>query len=232
MARRKKQKKLDWKSQLTYELIGLFLIVLSSVAFARLGSVGSGLTHLFSFFLGSWHVMLTIFVFLTAIYLMVKRKTPNFFSRRLIGIYLLVFSFTLLSHIKLYSSLSSEFVDRSVIRNTWELYWLQLGGNTSTTDLGGGMIGAIGFAITHFLFASTGTIVFSLFLMITSMILITGKSFTDLILKVIHYFSSFFSSMYEFTKQYFIDTKSHVIKSWEENKTKRVEKQKLLNEEK
>ena len=51
MATRKKQKKVEWKKQLTFELIGLFLIVLASVAFANLGSVGQGLTHLFRFFL-------------------------------------------------------------------------------------------------------------------------------------------------------------------------------------
>ena len=225
MARRKKQKKTDWKSQLTFELTGLFLIVLSAVAFAKLGSVGKSLTHLFRFFLGEWHVMLTIFLFCTAVYLMIKRKKPNFFSRRLIGFYLLIFSFALLSHISLFSLFLKDgaFVDNSVIRNTWELFWLQLKGNAAITDLGGGMIGAIGFAFTHFLFASTGTVVFALFLIITSLILITGKSFVDIIFSFSRHFSSFFTSSYQRIKQYAIDTKQHFITSWEESKSRRQE---------
>lgn len=222
MARRKKQKKVEWKRQLTFELIGLFLIVLASVAFAKLGSVGIGLTHLFRFFLGEWHVILTIGVFITSLYLMIKRQTPNFFTRRLIGVYLLVFAIVLLSHIRLFDLFSKqgEFIDRSVIRNTWELYWLQLTGDTAITDLGGGMIGAVGFAISHFLFAASGTIVFSLFIILTGIILITGKSLTDLTLNFITHFGSAFSTITDHFKQYILNVKQKFLNKWEEKKQK------------
>ncbi|OIJ13106.1 cell division protein FtsK [Anaerobacillus alkalilacustris] len=230
MATRKKQKKVEWKKQLTFELIGLFLIVLASVSFASLGSVGEGLTHLFRFFLGEWHVVLTIGLFFISLYLMIKRKSPNFMSRRLVGIYLLVFSFVLLSHIRLFDLFSKqgEFIDGSVIRNTWELYWLQVKGDTSITDLGGGMVGAIGFAITHFLFAASGTVVFSLFIIITGIILITGKSFTDLILNFLTYFGTTFSTVTNKIKAYLINVKQQFHNKWQEKKQKQSEKSPVI----
>lgn len=50
MAKRKKRKKNQWKSQLTYELLGLGLLVVAVVTLGRLGSVGEALVRLFRFF--------------------------------------------------------------------------------------------------------------------------------------------------------------------------------------
>ncbi len=230
MATRKKQKKVEWKRQLSFELVGLFLIVLASVAFARLGSVGQGLTHLFRFFLGEWHVALTIGLFVTSLYLMIKRRVPSFFTRRLIGVYLLVFSIVLLSHIRLFDLFSKQgdFIDGSVIRNTWELYWLQIQGEVAINDLGGGMIGAIGFAISHFLFASSGTVVFSLFLIITAIILITGKSFTDLFLGFITQLGTIFRKVFQHFKQYASQVKQQFLNKWEEKKKQIAQKEAVV----
>lgn len=230
MATRKKQKKTEWKRQLSFELIGLFLIVLASVAFARLGSVGQGLTHLFRFFLGEWHVALTIGLFFISLYLMIKRQIPQFLSRRLVGVYLLVFAIVLLSHIRLFDLFSKqgEFIDGSVIRNTWELYWLQIQGDTAINDLGGGMVGAIGFAITHFLFAASGTVVFSLFIIITAIILITGRSFTDLILSFITQVGNVFTNIYNRLNQYLMNAKQQFVTKWEQKKQRQKQKDSLV----
>lgn len=230
MATRKKQKKTEWKRQLTFELIGLFLIVLASVAFARLGSIGQGITHLFRFFLGEWHVVLTIGLFFVSLYLMIKRQIPVLFTRRLIGVYLLVFAIVLLSHIRLFDLFSKqgEFIDGSVIRNTWELYWLQIQGDTAIHDLGGGMVGAIGFAITHFLFAASGTVVFSLFIIITALILITGKSFTDLIISFLTQFGTIFKNIYNSIKQYSLNLKLQFINKWEQKRQGRKQKDSVV----
>ena len=224
MARRKKQKKIDWKSQLTYEIVGLFLLVIASVTFARAGIIGRGLGFMFKFYLGSWHDLITLFIFGTGLYIMIKRKVPSFLTRRLVGIYLFVFAISILSHIGFYTTEYDQFIHPSIIRSTFEIYKSRLWDNT-LQHVGGGMVGAIGFAMTHILFEAAGTIVFSLFLMITSMILITGKSFTDIVLKVINYFSSFVTSSYQHLKQYAKETVNHVKKSWEESKSKRVDTQ-------
>ncbi|UCZ51667.1 DNA translocase FtsK [Bacillus shivajii] len=181
MAKKKRKKNQKWKKQLTYELSGLFLIIVSLITFARLGIVGEGLVQLFRFFLGSWHIVLAIGLFFFAGYLMIKRKIPYIWTRKLVGLYLLIFSLTLLSHVSLFRELSNhtEFIDRSVIRNTWHLFWLQLQDQAVVDEIGGGMVGAVGFAATHFLFSSGGTIVFAIGLIITSIMLMTGKSIVD-----------------------------------------------------
>jgi len=182
----KKRKRVQkWRKQLTFELTGLFLFIISIVTFASLGIVGEGLIELFRFFLGSWHILLTVSLFLFSLYLMFKREIPVLWNRRFIGIYLFVFSLTMLSHVQLFRELSTRvnFIDQSVIRNTWELYWQQLQGTAVIDDLGGGMIGAIGFSVSHVLFSSQGTVFFAIGLMITSIVLITGKSFIDFVKK-------------------------------------------------
>jgi S-DNA-T family DNA segregation ATPase FtsK/SpoIIIE len=185
MARKRKKRAPKWRKQLTFELTGLFLFIVSIVTFARLGIVGEGLIELFRFFLGSWHILLTISLFLFSIYIMLKRELPVMWNRRFIGCYLFVFSLALLSHVQLFSEMSEkvEFLDHSVIRNTWDLYWQQLQGTAPVENLGGGMIGAIAFAVSHVLFSSGGTIVFAIGLMIAALVLVTGKSFIDVIKK-------------------------------------------------
>ncbi|WP_416150891.1 DNA translocase FtsK [Salipaludibacillus sp. HK11] len=182
---KKRRKTQKWRTQLTFELTGLFLFIISIVTFASLGIIGEGLVQLFRFVLGSWHILLTISLFIFSLYLMFKQKVPSLWNRRFIGIYLFVFSLALVSHVQLFAEMSTrgEFIDRSVIRNTWDLYWQQLQG-TAVIDLGGGgMIGALGYSVSHVLFSSGGTLFFAFGLMIASIVLITGKSFIDLIKK-------------------------------------------------
>ncbi|PYZ93086.1 cell division protein FtsK [Salipaludibacillus keqinensis] len=183
MAQKRRKKTQKWRKQLTFELTGLFLFIISIVTFASLGIVGEGLIELFRFFLGSWHILLTISLCLFSLYLMLKRKLPVLWSRRYIGIYLFVFSLTLLSHVQLFRELGTrvDFIDRSVVRNTWDLYWQQLQGTAITNDLGGGMLGAVGYSVSHVLFSSHGTVVFAIGLMIASIVLVTGRSFIDFV---------------------------------------------------
>ncbi|WP_096189067.1 FtsK/SpoIIIE family DNA translocase [Evansella halocellulosilytica] len=219
MAKKRRKKNQKWKKQLTFELFGLFLIIVSLITFARLGIVGEGLVQLFRFFLGSWHIALAIALFVFASYLMIKRKLPYIWTRKLIGLYLLIFSFALLSHVSLFRELSNytEFADRSVIRNTWQLFWLQLQGQAVTDDIGGGMIGALGFAATHFLFSSGGTIVFAIGLIITSVMLITGKSVVDALKKSGGDSATFFQKIIE-------NIKTSLMTSWQTVKDRFAEK--------
>ncbi|NEU29314.1 DNA translocase FtsK [bacterium LRH843] len=183
MARRKKKRKTEWKSQLTYELIGLGLLVIAVVTLARLGTVGETFVRLFRFFLGEWFAVMAIGLLFAALYIMIKRKEPKFWSRRMAGLYVIILSFVLFSHVGLFNQLSGRegFQDKSVIRNTWKLFWLEMKGEVPPTDLGGGMIGSIAFAVSHFLFDELGTYFLCFVLFIIGFILITGKSISELI---------------------------------------------------
>ncbi|HEX7065348.1 MAG TPA: DNA translocase FtsK [Bacillales bacterium] len=179
MAKRKKRrKKNSWSAQFAYEVLGLALFTLSILALAKLGAAGQAIYQLFRFFGGNWTIFFSVGLFLLSLYLIWKRQKPHFWTRRLTGCYLFIFSILLLSHVQLFvNQTANGGVDNpSVIVNTWHLYKAQLQGDIATQDLGGGMIGAVGFAFCYVLFSAQGTQLVAFILMIMSAILITGKS--------------------------------------------------------
>ncbi|WP_078554579.1 FtsK/SpoIIIE family DNA translocase [Bacillus alkalicellulosilyticus] len=225
MAKRKKKSATDWRNQLKFELVGLILLVLSIVTFARLGSVGEVLVHLLRFFVGEWYFVITITVFCTAIYTIVKRKMPSYLSRRLAGLYLFVFAFLLLSHLRLFEYLAGHegFQDQSVIRNTWNLYWMQVYNEAPVAELGGGMIGAVGYAVSHFLFDGIGTILIAFFCIVVAFLLITGKSLSEVMGQGI-------GAVYSFMKNTFASIKTD-LQEWNKNIQEKMQAQKEQREQ-
>ncbi|MDX8365124.1 DNA translocase FtsK [Cytobacillus sp. IB215665] len=222
--RRRSKKKNKWQAALTFELIGLLLIAITSIAIAKLGVVGSSLVLLFRFFSGEWYMLILIGFLWLAIYLLWKREWPSFFSRRLIGIYLIMLSLMLLSHVTLFQALTEQgpFQSPSVIKNTWELYNLEINGETTQPDLGGGMIGAFLFAAFYYLFDSLGTKWLALLFIFIGIILITGKTLQETLLKVavpvVDFFKRQWVSFIEDIKEFF--SKANKKKHKEERKTK------------
>ncbi|MFF5398146.1 DNA translocase FtsK [Peribacillus butanolivorans] len=176
--RRKKKSTEKLKITLKYELIGLTLIGLAVIAIAKLGAVGKGTVFLIRFFMGEWYILFLLGAIAAGFYLMIKREVPYLLKRQLIGIYFLVASMLLLSHVTLFNMLADggPFTKPSVISNTWELFWMEVTGKTSTKDLGGGMIGAILFAASHFLFDEAGSKIVSFLFIIVGGVLLTGKT--------------------------------------------------------
>lgn len=112
---------------------------------AKLGAVGKAAVLFFRFWMGEWYILSLIGLLALSVYLMWKREIPFFFHIKLTGLYLIVSSILLLSHDKLFRLLSNDgkFTNPSVISNTWELFMMEVRGETSTIDLGGGMVGAV-----------------------------------------------------------------------------------------
>ncbi|WP_057763261.1 DNA translocase FtsK [Cytobacillus praedii] len=179
--RRRTKKKENLKKTIQYELFALVLIALSAIAMAKLGAVGKATVMFFRFFMGEWYILSLLGLVVFAGYLMWKRTIPYLLHTKLFGIYLILCSILLLSHVKLFQLLSNggQFQDPSVIANTWELFWMEVNGETSTTDLGGGMIGATLFALFYFLFDGAGTKIIAFVLIIIGLILLTGKTLGD-----------------------------------------------------
>ncbi|WP_078426989.1 DNA translocase FtsK [Alkalihalobacterium alkalinitrilicum] len=233
MSKKRKKKQTEWKTQLTFELIGLSLFILSIITFARLGSVGDVFVHLFRFFIGEWHVVLTISLFISSLYIIIKRKIPSFWTRRLAGIYLLLFGFILLSHVRLFEVLANKdgFEDPSVLRNTWELFWLQVHQTASVNDLGGGMVGALGYAATHFLFDAPGTYLISFFCMIVAILLITNQSLSEVINRILNLGKQICMATLRFLQKLFTSWKEEWDSKLAERREKQKEKKEKTSEE-
>lgn len=187
------------KSTLKFEISGLSIFGFSAIAMAKLGAVGTSFVFLSRFFMGEWYILLLLGLMAFGVFLMWKREIPFFFKRQLVGIYFIILAILLSSHIILFENLSSNngFTQPSVILNTWEIFWMELQGTASTIDLGGGMIGAILYAVFHFLFADAGSKFISFLLIVAGLILITGKGLSDSIGKVLGAIGRFIVSQWK-----------------------------------
>ncbi len=218
--RRKSKGSANLKKTMKFELIGLSLLGLSAIAIAELGAVGKAITFLVRFFMGEWYILLLLGLIAIGLFLMVKRSVPFLLKRQLVGFYLIVMSILMLSHVRLFTLLADggPFQKPSVIRNTWDLFWMEVNGKTSTHDLGGGMIGAILFAASYFLFDAAGSKIAAFIFIIIGVILLTGKTLGDTLGKFFISFSNFVSEQWSA----FIDD----MKTWTQEKKER-KKQKI-----
>jgi len=224
MAKRKRRQSKKKESQLLstikYELTGLILLALSIISMAELGAVGKGVSLFFRFWLGEWSMAGMAGLFLFSIVLMWKRAMPNLFPAKLVGVYLILTALLILSHITLFKLLenSGQFENPSVISNTWGLFWDEVKGRPGLDDLGGGMIGAVLFAMFHYLFAETGTKIFAGLLIACGLILLTGKTFGEALGKIFSFTAETYKKQLDAFKADFAE--------WKEKRKKQNKKQK------
>ncbi len=83
--KRKRRKKTTTKQLkgLQKELIGLLLIFIaifgSGAAMLSGGAIPDWLGNIFQFFLGIWHFILPVALFIIGFYLIIKRQVPDFY---------------------------------------------------------------------------------------------------------------------------------------------------------
>ncbi|GEB75953.1 DNA translocase FtsK [Sporolactobacillus inulinus] len=192
MAKKKRSKKktrtsIGWKTTLIYEIGGLCMFALTCIGISSLGAAGEVIKEAARLFTGNLWVLFLLFFLVLSVYYVLFRKQPEFFTRRLCGIYLLMFTMLLISHVRLFEALSAvnTWQNRSVIINTFLLFKGELSGSIPSQGLGGGLIGAIGFAFFYYLFSTTGTYFMTFFLFLVSAILITGHSIGSFVRKIV-----------------------------------------------
>ena len=227
--KRRKPKKRDnhLKRTVQYELSALAILALAVISIAKLGAVGKAIVLFFRFWMGEWYMLGLIGLVILSVYLMWKRCIPFFFHIKLVGSYFIVSAILLLSHVTLFHLLTNEgkFRDPSVIGNTWELFMMELKGETSTTDLGGGILGAILFALFHYLFAETGTKIIAFIFIIIGIILLTGKSFGDFIGKIMITLFDFIKNQWDAFKTDMFEWKQKQEERKNERKSQRQKEQ-------
>ncbi|WP_428908605.1 DNA translocase FtsK [Niallia sp. Krafla_26] len=227
MAKRKRRQSKSrdhLKQTIKYELVALLLVSLAIISMAELGAVGKTIVQFFRFFIGEWYMVALLGMIVYGGYLMWKRERPYLFSNKLIGIYIIFSSLFLLSHVTLFQLLSNgnQFVNPSVISNTWDLFWMEVFGESKPTDLGGGMVGAVLFALFYYLFDEAGTQLIGFVLIIIGIILLTGKTFGQTIL-------AFIMSIFKWLKKHWVAFKgdlSNWKQHWKINRTEKKETEK------
>ena len=97
---KKKKSSADTKKNngISVELTGLIMILIGLIGFG-FGPVGSLLKKFAMFLMGEWWPLILIFVLIMGFYMLIKRKLPNFFSAKYIGMYLILAVILVLSHL-------------------------------------------------------------------------------------------------------------------------------------
>ncbi|MEH7083194.1 DNA translocase FtsK [Neobacillus drentensis] len=227
--KRRQPKKRDnhLKKTVQFELSALAILAIAIISIAKLGAVGKATVIFFRFWMGEWYMLSLIGLVVLSIYLMWKRNIPFFFHIKLVGVYFITSAILLLSHVTLFHLLTNDgkFKDPSVISNTWELFMMELRGETSTTDLGGGMLGAVLFALFHYLFAETGTKIIAFIFILIGVILLTGKSFGDFVAKIMMVLVDFSKSQWDAFKTDMTEWKQKKQEKKTERNTQRRQEQ-------
>lgn len=163
---------------LLFEVIGLAMLALAVIMIFEFGIVGRGLGSFGRFLFGNWHVALPFILIVQALLFMVKRGELGWKNRIVGGSLCILASLLLFSHILLFKELSASRVlmTDSALKETWKVLISNGGISTRSGTLGGGMAGAVLFAMFYSLFDSAGATVAGILLLLTGLILISGKA--------------------------------------------------------
>ena len=181
--KRKKQSKKGFEYKL--EVYGLLMLLASILGIGKYGPVGRIISSFALFLVGSIYMVLLVVSFIVGAYLLIKREWPDFFSTKLIGLYIFVIGFLIVMH--------QDFVLQNdgnvmlIFRATVDQLVASFNGIMNTGILedwyavGGGIIGGIFAILFDKLFSYTGMQIVSWVLMVVGFCLFTGFSIVDFV---------------------------------------------------
>lgn len=156
MARaRKRGRPKKKKATVSTELIGVILLVINFLAIGQFGFVGRFFANILRFFVGETYIMASVAMVIIGIYLLIKGNRPSLKNPKWIGSFLVFCALIVWQHAQLFSPIMSA--DVNIINATWRMYVPQFKSIAIGQNIGGGMIGAVLYAISYFLFSSVGT---------------------------------------------------------------------------
>ncbi|GEL68163.1 FtsK/SpoIIIE family DNA translocase [Marinilactibacillus psychrotolerans] len=156
MARaRKRGRPKKKKTGVSTELIGVMLLVVNFLAIGQFGFVGRFFANILRFFVGETYIIASIAMIIIGIYLLIKGNRPSLKSPKWIGSFLVFCAVVVWQHAELFSPIMDANVN--IVNATWRMYLPQFKSISIGQNIGGGMIGAVLYAISYFLFSSAGT---------------------------------------------------------------------------
>ena len=179
---KKKTKKTIKKDSNNYsvELIGILLIIIAIIGIIPgTGVVGNFISNFSAFLVGTWYNVLLILIMIIGAYMIVKRDKPDFFTSKLIGLYIFIIGILILSHLPYIEEGKLEGI--KVINETINKF---MSSASSRSNLGGGLIGSCFSSLFVYLFAMNGTKIVTWALIICGIIMFTGISIYDAFFKV------------------------------------------------
>ena len=180
MAKKKKRKETKKpSSNYSVELTGVVLIAIAIIGICQFGIVGKFLSGFASFLVGTAYTILLACVFIVGVYMIVKREKPDFFTSKLVGIYIFSLALLILFHANYMKNLDLQGFE--VVKETVDNLMGAINGVEKIQ--GGGIIGAVLSVLFVKLFTINGTRVVCIVLLICGIVMFTGMSIYEMFTK-------------------------------------------------
>lgn len=192
MAKKKKRKEpVNKNKDYMVEIKGIFLLLIAIIGCCPFRPVSDIIKGFAAFLVGTWWAVLLVLVGLAGISMIIRRKFPNFFTVKLVGLYIIIIAVLMLSHSGYIKSLSSDTLNVNnfkIIENGQTVIvetvnnMLSFATNTGSIQ-GGGIIGAVFASLFVGLLTLDGMVVVGITLIICGFIMFTGISIYDVLKK-------------------------------------------------
>ena len=182
---KKKTKKETVKKEFQYskELQGLLLILIGVIGFGDFGIVGTIIKGFSIFLCGTWYPIFLVLSLILGIYFVAKRKSPDYFTARLIGLYTIIVAILLFSHLNYINNNDLSGVD--IFRVTVDNIMASLNNFDLLRDTGGGMFGALFSSLFVTLFDINGTMVVVVVLAIFGIVMLFDITLADILKAIV-----------------------------------------------
>ena len=180
---KKKQKKDSEKKKFQYsnEVTGILIILMSIIGIGNYGPAGNFIRSFSVFLVGSINTFFLIYLLIIGAYLVLKRKSPNFFSMKSIGLYIMVICYLVYLHTTYVTKNGTEGI--KIITETFDNLLLTFKSPELINNSGGGIIGAV-FSYAFYSLFKDGTNIVIITLGLLGLILCFNFSIYDLLNKI------------------------------------------------
>jgi len=186
MAKRKKRKSKNKSTiELSADIYALLIIFICVIGLGKLGPVGRLITSFSLFLSGSAYMPFIILFLILGIYTFIKKEWPDFFSTKMLGLYLFIIGLLTFMHWDFIaqnngnaSLVFRETLD-SLIKGFNSI--MSTGTITDTVSVGGGMIGGVFALIFAKLFSLLGMKIVTIIFIVIGISLFTGFSISEFV---------------------------------------------------
>ncbi|WP_239254111.1 FtsK/SpoIIIE family DNA translocase [Listeria ilorinensis] len=159
------------KNTYGFEITGIVLIAAALLGTFRLGFIGQLIYAISEFFLGTLGYLFLAGMLILGAYLVIARKQPAFFQKRIVGCYLLAIGMA--TFVEMHFVATFGLTD-NILKETWVRATANILHPNAVASIGGGMIGALICAASYFLVAQIGTQVIAILLMLIGISFLSG----------------------------------------------------------
>lgn len=217
---RKKKRTRKKKKLYSIELTGILLIFLAILAFGEFGFVGEFLANIIKVFLGKTYQLFTIILSILGVYYIFKGKSPKVKRSPFLGITLLYLTILLGLHLNMFKPIMEA--DINILSASWRNLKRLFDSTIPVQNIGGGMIGAVLYAASYFLFENIGSYILIILLTFISIMNIGNFSYQNLFGQL----SKGIKKIFVWMKELSIKGKDSLVELFEKNKKPKKENNK------